>query len=188
MERKELFKKVFPTTQKSQAILHFRFWYFGQWVDIYVDDALPVQEGCLLMTSHSAQSDREIGIRMAEKAYTKFTGSYTEVERKDFEDFFLGLTGGYAMKYELKIPTDDSEKVYFKFKDTLASGSFIFCAVKNSYRGYFFGKEESLTFSVIGTLPIYSATVGNALNISPLHIFARPVEEKRQSTNVQKAL
>ena len=63
----------------------------------------------------------------------RFTGSYTEVERKDFADFFLGLTGGYAMKYELRVPTDDSEKVYFKFKDILASGSFIFCAVKVNF-------------------------------------------------------
>ena len=63
----------------------------------------------------------------------RFTGSYTDVEKKDFADFFLGLTGGYAMKYELRIPTHDSEKVYFKFKDILASGSFIFCLVKINF-------------------------------------------------------
>lgn len=62
-----------PAEKKTyDRVVHFRFWYFGQWVDVYVDDAIPLQEQCLVMTSHSTPFKNDIGITLAEKAYAKY--------------------------------------------------------------------------------------------------------------------
>ncbi|XP_062569424.1 calpain-1 catalytic subunit-like isoform X2 [Saccostrea cucullata] len=136
MENDLLFSKVFKSpciseeNKKIDGVFHFRFWYFGQWVDIYIDDLIPVQEGCLMMTSHPTSFFKnDIGITMAEKAYAKFIGGYRNMEEKDFDDFFHGLTGGYAVEYKFKFPVHGTQ-VFRKIRDALDSGAYIFCSVK----------------------------------------------------------
>ncbi|XP_061166912.1 calpain-A-like isoform X2 [Saccostrea echinata] len=158
MENNLLFSKVYKSPSSSEenkrfyGVVHFRFWYFGQWVDVYVDDKIPVQEGCLVMTSHSASFTNDIGITMAEKAYAKFIGSYKNMEKMEFDDFFHGLTGGYAVQYKFRFPVHGSQ-VFSKIRDALDSGAYIFCSVK-SIKSYFFGLEENKEYSIIGTLEI----------------------------------
>lgn len=74
-----LFLKVIPDHEAQDwndekpeeyaGIFHFRFWRYGEWVDIVVDDLLPVRGGQLIFI-HSKERN-EFWSALLEKAYAK---------------------------------------------------------------------------------------------------------------------
>jgi calpain, invertebrate len=67
----ELFNNVVPPNQdfnKDYAgIFHFRFWYYGQWVDVVVDDRLPVYPDNRLIFCSNKQERDEFWAALLEK-------------------------------------------------------------------------------------------------------------------------
>ena len=66
------FHQIIPSDNKifnSKGLYHFRFWRFGDWVDVYIDDLLPMSDGELIYAQAATPS--EIWPSLIEKAYAK---------------------------------------------------------------------------------------------------------------------
>jgi hypothetical protein len=84
--RPEYLNIVIPQDQSFDrydycGMFHFRFWRFGKWYDVVIDDRLPYDEKrqCLLFCKNEKQSN-ELWTCLIEKAYAKFVGCYELLE------------------------------------------------------------------------------------------------------------
>uniref|UniRef100_A0A3P8NTZ1 Calpain catalytic domain-containing protein n=1 Tax=Astatotilapia calliptera TaxID=8154 RepID=A0A3P8NTZ1_ASTCA len=95
-----LMEQVVPMDQSFEdyaGIFHFRFWWFGKWVDVVIDDNLPTKNKRLLFVS--SKCGNEFWAPLLEKAYAKLCGSYANMRGWSSSDAFKDFTGGVNQIY-----------------------------------------------------------------------------------------
>ncbi|XP_059209735.1 calpain-1 catalytic subunit-like [Centropristis striata] len=104
--QKYILGQVIPLDQKFDqdywGLFHFRFWRFGRWVDVVIDDKLPTINGQLIFV-HS-KDPTEFWPALLEKAYAKVCGSYADMNSGTPAEAMVDFTGGVHMCIDLPDP------------------------------------------------------------------------------------
>ncbi|XP_030235851.1 calpain-12 [Gadus morhua] len=129
----KLFVKVVPPNQSLSTayagIFHFRFWQYGEWVEVVVDDRLPVREGRLLF-SYSRTRNEYWGA-LVEKAYAKLMGSYSSLRGGNISEGMEDFTGGIA--YSLPVASRTPRVLWRALAAALARRSLLSCFIQASH-------------------------------------------------------
>ena len=93
----DLLKKVLPEDQSFEegdytGAFHVRFWQYGEWVDVVIDDYLPTIDGNLCF--NSSDDPNEMWAALVEKAYAKLHGTYGEIEGGWPKEALVDFSGG----------------------------------------------------------------------------------------------
>ncbi|XP_038031858.2 calpain-13 isoform X2 [Anas platyrhynchos] len=111
--QKRFLENVLPKDQGFQSdyagIFHFRFWQFGDWMDVVIDDRLPFLNGSYL--SVHPRTSNEFWPSLLEKAYAKLRGSYQNLHGGYISDALVDFTGGVQLQFSLKKPPPDLEEI-----------------------------------------------------------------------------
>ncbi|XP_043560888.1 calpain-5-like isoform X2 [Chiloscyllium plagiosum] len=137
--RDNLWQKVIPDWKKQDwspkkpnnyaGIFHFRFWRFGEWIDVVVDDRLPTMDEKLLFC-HSS-SKEEFWSALLEKAYAKLAGCYEALDGGNTGDAIVDFTGSVAESIEVKNTKDSIQrhKLFEKLLKVYNRGGLISCSI-----------------------------------------------------------
>uniref|UniRef100_A0A9J7XZD6 Zgc:162184 n=2 Tax=Cyprinus carpio TaxID=7962 RepID=A0A9J7XZD6_CYPCA len=102
--QKDIMDQVMPADQsfgKDYAgIFHFRFWRFGKWIDVVIDDRLPTIKGELVFVL--SKTSNEFWPALLEKAYAKVCGSYADMHTGFVSEALVDFTGGVHVCFELE--------------------------------------------------------------------------------------
>ncbi|XP_015196370.2 calpain-12 [Lepisosteus oculatus] len=125
-----LFNNVVPGDQSLSeeyaGIFHFKFWQYGQWVEVVVDDRLPVQRGRLLFSYSRTQN--EFWSALLEKAYAKVNGCYASLKGGNISEAMEDFTGGIARSLPVKSRTP--AVLWRAVGESLSRGTLLSCFIQ----------------------------------------------------------
>ncbi|XP_032928596.1 calpain-6 [Catharus ustulatus] len=143
--RKSLWQQVIPdykeqewdpkSLRKYAGIFRFRFWRFGEWTEVVVDDLLPTENGELIYCHSNVRN--EFWSALLEKAYAKLAGSYQALDGGCAAEALVDFTG--AVADSLNLAKGKYGEVFFEqmklFEDLMKvhkRGGFISCSISES--------------------------------------------------------
>uniref|UniRef100_A0A8C7H5A7 Calpain 12 n=1 Tax=Oncorhynchus kisutch TaxID=8019 RepID=A0A8C7H5A7_ONCKI len=104
------------------------FWQYGEWVEVVVDDRLPVRGGRLLFSYSCTRN--EYWSALVEKAYAKLIGSYGSLKGGNISEAMEDFTGGIA--YSLPVSSRTPRIMWKALSDALSRGSLLSCFIQAS--------------------------------------------------------
>ncbi|CAL8104590.1 unnamed protein product [Calicophoron daubneyi] len=156
----QLFNYVVPKDQSMQSsdyvgVFRARFWRFGEWVEVLVDDRLPVYRGTnRLVFMHSADQN-EFWSALLEKAYAKLVGCYAHLSGGTQGEAMEDLTGGMVETLELtegKRPPDlEDQMLRYSERCCLMGCSFDSAVIEQKFDNGLIGGHA---YSVTGVKPV----------------------------------
>ncbi|XP_033096538.1 calpain-1 catalytic subunit-like [Anneissia japonica] len=109
-------------SENYKGIFRFRFWRFGKWNEVVIDDRLPTLDGKLLF-SRSLSKD-EFWVSLMEKALAKLLSKYEAMDcTYDVSEALLDLSGGAVETIRLGELTED--RLRSKLKMFRKTGSLV---------------------------------------------------------------
>ncbi|KAI9338690.1 hypothetical protein DFJ73DRAFT_847482 [Zopfochytrium polystomum] len=100
------------------GIFLFRFFRFGEWVDVVIDDYLPCTAQGELVYSRS-RNPQEFWVSLLEKAYAKLNGCYEALEYCSPTSAFVDLSGNVPEQIDLRSPEAMAEFKEFSLFDMM---------------------------------------------------------------------
>ncbi|KAM9310995.1 calpain-5-like [Gastrophryne carolinensis] len=134
-----IWRKVIPSPHEQEwpgpggtphcGIFRFRFWRFGRWVEVVIDDRLPTSGGELIYCRPHHKSVA-FWCSLLEKAYAKLIGSYEALDGGSTAEALIDFTGGVSEPIDLleaNYTTDEEKKKLFKMMMKAHSRSSLIC-------------------------------------------------------------
>ncbi|CAI5448780.1 unnamed protein product [Caenorhabditis angaria] len=117
---------------KYCGIFRFRFWRFGEWVEVVIDDLLPTREGKLLFAR--SKTPNEFWSALLEKAFAKLYGCYENLVGGHLADALQDVSGGVAEtlhvnKFLKDDPKDKQLKLFTNVKTAFDGGALVVAAI-----------------------------------------------------------
>ncbi|XP_066959581.1 calpain-A-like isoform X1 [Macrobrachium rosenbergii] len=124
-----LFHVVVPRDQSLNnyyaGIFHFRFWQYGKWQDVIIDDMLPTYYDQLVFM-HS-KTKNEFWCALLEKAYAKLYGCYEALRGGNINESMVDLTGGVVEMIDLRNPPNN---LFSVMRKAYRRGALMGCAIE----------------------------------------------------------
>ncbi|KGL73760.1 Calpain-5 [Tinamus guttatus] len=163
-------------TEKYAGIFRFRFWCFGEWTEVVVDDLLPTVDGKLIYCHSNVKN--EFWSALLEKAYAKMAGSYEALDGGSAADAIVDFTGAVAESVDLikgkyKETISEQMKLFEELLKVHKRGGLISCSIAAS--SGFANEMETATGLVIGHA--YSVTAVRKLRLGERLILSFKAEK-----------
>ncbi|KAM6933349.1 calpain-9 [Xenentodon cancila] len=126
-EHPSLLKKVVPPGQSFHdgynGCFTFRFWQYGQWEEVRIDDLLPTRDNELIYLSSPER--HEYWSALLEKAYAKLKGGYRALDMGFPHEAMVDMTGGVTEVFQI---ASLSRNLLDFLRHLLGKGALISCA------------------------------------------------------------
>ncbi|XP_050700585.1 calpain-A-like isoform X1 [Eriocheir sinensis] len=157
----QLFHVVVPRdqgfTHLYAGIFHFKFWQYGRWQEVVVDDLLPSHHGRLVFM-HS-RTPNEFWCALLEKAYAKLYGGYEALRGGNINESMVDLTGGVVELIDLRTPPSN---LFPRLLKACRRGALIGCAIEPDHPGV---RPETIMANGLIVRHAYSITRVTAISL-----------------------